>query len=65
MGAVVSLAGQHSCGLTKAFDTVSAYCERIEKHNDDFGAFVAFDSDKALEAAAALDNRVAAGEKVG
>ena len=48
-----------------ARETVAFALDRIEELNGALNAFVAVDGDAALAAAAALDQRLAAGEEVG
>lgn len=52
-------------GKLSAADVLEHHLERIEARNDETGAFVFLDPDRARAVAAGVDRRVAAGEHVG
>ena len=62
---VVELAEQVSNRQVSARETVGVALDRIERLNDQLGAFVAVDGEAALAEAAAIDERIARGEDVG
>jgi aspartyl-tRNA(Asn)/glutamyl-tRNA(Gln) amidotransferase subunit A len=63
--ALTDLAGDVRAGKVAARDLVVHALERIEALNPTVNAFVAIDADDALEAAARIDDAVAAGEDPG
>jgi Asp-tRNA(Asn)/Glu-tRNA(Gln) amidotransferase A subunit family amidase len=62
---VADLAAQVTARQLSARELTAAALERIERLDGEIGAFVAVDGEAALADAAALDERVAAGEDVG
>jgi Asp-tRNA(Asn)/Glu-tRNA(Gln) amidotransferase A subunit family amidase len=62
---VADLAAQVTARTLSARELTGAALERIEQFDDQIGAFVAVDGEAALADAAALDERLAAGEDVG
>jgi aspartyl-tRNA(Asn)/glutamyl-tRNA(Gln) amidotransferase subunit A len=62
---VADIAAQVSDGRLSAREVVTAALDRIERYDGDLGAFVAVDAEAALADAAALDERIAAGDDVG
>jgi Asp-tRNA(Asn)/Glu-tRNA(Gln) amidotransferase A subunit family amidase len=62
---VADIAAQVSERTLGAREVTAEALERIERYDGDVGAFVAVDGDAALAEAAALDERLAAGEDVG
>src|SRR5579864_8757051 len=63
--ALTDMAAEVRAGKRAARDLVTHALERIEALNPKVNAFVAVDPDGALEAAAAIDDAVAAGEDPG
>ncbi|MFP5254896.1 MAG: amidase [Acidimicrobiia bacterium] len=62
---VAALAEDVAARRTSARELVRAALDRIEEHDPSVNAFVAVDPEGALEQAARLDERLAAGEEVG
>jgi aspartyl-tRNA(Asn)/glutamyl-tRNA(Gln) amidotransferase subunit A len=62
---VAEIAEQVSTRALSAREVVQAALDRIDRYDDELGAFVAVDGDSALADAAAIDARIAAGEDVG
>jgi aspartyl-tRNA(Asn)/glutamyl-tRNA(Gln) amidotransferase subunit A len=62
---VADIAAQVSARALAAREVVQAALDRIERHDEEIGAFVAVDAEAALVEAAAIDVRIAAGEDVG
>lgn len=62
---IEDLAGRVQRGDVSARELVEAALARIDAADGAIGAFVAVDGDRALDEAAAVDRRVAAGEDVG
>jgi len=62
---VSRLADQVSAGELSAREVAQATLDRIERLNPELGAFVAVDPEAALAEAAAIDERIAAGDDVG
>ncbi len=62
---VAGLAADVSAKRTSARELVEAALARIEAIDPKVNAFVAVDGERALEEAAALDERLAAGDDVG
>jgi aspartyl-tRNA(Asn)/glutamyl-tRNA(Gln) amidotransferase subunit A len=62
---VAEIAEQVAGRKLSAREVVSASLDRIERYDGDLGAFVAVDADAALAEAAAIDERIAAGDEVG
>jgi aspartyl-tRNA(Asn)/glutamyl-tRNA(Gln) amidotransferase subunit A len=62
---VSQLADQVSNREVSAREVVGAALDRIDRFNDELGAFVALDPETAQAEAAELDERIAAGEDVG
>lgn len=62
---VADIGAQVSGRSLSAREVTAAALDRIERLDGDLGAFVALDPDGALEEAAAVDERIAAGEDVG
>jgi Asp-tRNA(Asn)/Glu-tRNA(Gln) amidotransferase A subunit family amidase len=62
---VAELADQVTRGAVSARELVRAALDRIEALDGQLGAFVAVDAESALAEAAAVDERIAAGEDVG
>jgi Asp-tRNA(Asn)/Glu-tRNA(Gln) amidotransferase A subunit family amidase len=62
---VADLAAQVSARRLSAREVTSAALDRIDRFDGELGAFVAVDADSALAEAAAIDERIAAGDDVG
>jgi aspartyl-tRNA(Asn)/glutamyl-tRNA(Gln) amidotransferase subunit A len=62
---VAAIAADVTALRLSAREVVAAALDRIERYDGDLGAFVAVDADAALADAAAIDERIAAGEDVG
>lgn len=62
---VADLAAQVSDRHLSAREVTAAALDRIDRLDDELGAFVAVDADSALAEAAAVDERIAAGDDVG
>ena len=62
---VAHIADQVSSRALAAREVTQAALDRIERHDGELGAFVAVDGEAALAEAAAIDERIAAGEDVG
>ena len=62
---VADLAAEVSKGGVSARELVGAALERIDRLDEQLGAFVALDAESALAEAAAVDERIARGEDVG
>ena len=62
---VSEIAEQVGSGAQSAREVAQAALDRIDRYDDEVGAFVAIDAEAALAEAAAIDARVAAGEDVG
>ena len=62
---VADLAAQVAEGHRSAREVTAAALDRIDRFDGDLGAFVALDPDSALAEAAAIDERIAAGDDVG
>jgi aspartyl-tRNA(Asn)/glutamyl-tRNA(Gln) amidotransferase subunit A len=62
---VADLAAQVTARTLSAREVVGAALQRIEQLDDQIGAFVALDGEAALAEAAAIDERLDAGEDVG
>jgi aspartyl-tRNA(Asn)/glutamyl-tRNA(Gln) amidotransferase subunit A len=59
-----AIAAQVRGGQLSALEVARAMCERIERFNPRFNAFVAYDRDKVTAAANAVDARLARGESL-
>ncbi len=64
-GDALSIAADVSSGSRTAASVVEAHLDRISAHDTAVHAFNTVTGDRALEAAAEVDQRVAAGEEVG
>lgn len=62
---VAALAAAHAGGAVKVRDTVAEALARAHAAQAAYNCFAAIDDDGALAAAAALDARIAAGERIG
>ena len=62
---VADLAAQVAERRRSAREVTAAALDRIDRFDGDLGAFVALDPDSALAEAAAIDERIAAGDDVG
>ncbi|HZM31593.1 MAG TPA: amidase [Acidimicrobiales bacterium] len=62
---VAHIADQVSARALSAREVTQAALDRIDRHDGELGAFVAVDGEAALAEAAAIDERIAAGEDVG
>jgi aspartyl-tRNA(Asn)/glutamyl-tRNA(Gln) amidotransferase subunit A len=62
---VAEIAEQVATRAMSAREVVQAALDRIDRYDDEVGAFVAVDGDSALADAAAIDARIAGGEDVG
>ena len=62
---VAELAAQVTDRRLSARETTAAALDRIDRLDGDLGAFVTVDADSAMAEAAAIDERIAAGEDVG
>jgi Asp-tRNA(Asn)/Glu-tRNA(Gln) amidotransferase A subunit family amidase len=62
---VAEIAEQVATRTLSAREVVQAALDRIDRYDDELGAFVAVDGDSALADAAAIDARIAGGEDVG
>jgi aspartyl-tRNA(Asn)/glutamyl-tRNA(Gln) amidotransferase subunit A len=62
---VAEIAEQVTTRAISAREVVQAALDRIDRYDDELGAFVAVDGDSALADAAAIDARIAGGEDVG
>lgn len=61
----VELSRQLSAGEVSSVELTQAYLDRIAKHDGAVGAFLRHDADRALSTARHIDERRAAGEKLG
>jgi len=64
-GPASEISGRVRAGLEKAEDAVAGCLSRIEAQNGALNMFLSVDAEGALEAARAIDRRVAAGEDPG
>src|SRR5262245_18011257 len=62
---VAELAARVGGGEVSARELTQAALDRIDRYDGELGAFVAVDGEAALADAAALDERIAAGDDVG